>query len=157
MRAAQSVLIALGVCAFAPVRAQAPVPGAAKAACAKSVVLEECARSQASPARARLREQIERNARRLQARAELSPVAADLGLVIIEEQRLVEESDIEKFRATLTRPEYPLGRNTYSGTRADRDNFGQRFECGQSGELSWNPACANQPGRPASTHWMNGR
>lgn len=148
-----SALALIAACATA---APAPHAAAAEPACGPndSVVLQRCARPE-SPGRADagLREKLDRNARRLQKRAELSPSAADLGTVIIEEQRLLEPSDLERFRATLTRKDYPLGRNTYGGLRGDRDNFGLRHECGQS----WDLMCADQAGRPATAHWMNGR
>lgn len=129
--------------------------GAAEPACGPNdaIVLRRCALpAAAAGGNAALREKLDRNARRLQKRAELSPYAADLGTVIIEEQRLLEPSDLERFRATLTRKDYPLGRNSYGGVRGDRDNFGLRHECGQS----WDLMCANQPGRPATAHWMDG-
>lgn len=119
----------------------------------RSVVLRECppvgGRDAATSA---LQERVERNARQLEKRAELSPAAVDLGRVLIEESRVLEPTDVERFRETLTRKEYLLGRQTYAGVRGDRDNFGTSFECGQSFDLQ----CKNQPGRPATTHWMNG-
>ncbi len=119
-----------------------------------SVVLRGCNGGNAQDAaQTKLKERVERSARSLQQRAELSPAATDLGTVIIEESRIIEPTDIERFRETLTRKEYLLGRQTYAGTRGDRDNFGTSFECGQSFDLQ----CKDQPGRPASTHWMNGR
>ena len=119
----------------------------------RSVILRECppvgGRDAAASA---LQERVERNARQLEKRAELSPAAVDLGSVLIEESRVLEPTDVERFRETLTRKDYLLGRQTYAGTRIDRDNFGTRFECGQSFDLR----CSNQPGRPATTHWMDG-
>ncbi len=134
--------------------ASAPAPAMADACKTRSVVLRHCPpadpRAQAD---AQLKERVERSARQLEKRAELSPAAVDLGTVLIQETRVLEPTDVERFRATLTRKDYLLGRQTYAGERVDRDNFGLRFECGQSFDLM----CADQPGRPATAHWMNGR
>jgi hypothetical protein len=144
-----------GLLCAAPASGQTPADAKAGApACqTRSVVLRECppvgGRDTAASA---LQERVERNARQLEKRAELSPAAVDLGSVLIEESRVLEPTDVERFRETLTRKDYLLGRQTYAGMRGDRDNFGTRFECGQSFDLQ----CANQPGRPASTHWMDG-
>lgn len=126
--------------------------------CKSSVVLKACADadrtgSASQDPQRRLQERLERNARTLEQRSTQPPPDADLGTVIIEEQREHRASPEEQLRQRITQPEYRFGRDTFGGTRADRDNFGMRFECGQS----WEIKCKDQPGRPATTHWMNGR
>lgn len=146
-----ALMIVLGGASAATELAPAP-------ACKSSVVLKTCADADrlataANDPQKRLQERLERNARKLEDRSARPPTDAELETVIIEDQRESRSTPEEQIRQRITQPEHRFGRDTFGGTRGDRDNFGMRFECGQS----WEIKCSDQPGRPATTHWMNGR